>query len=201
MTRPNRVAPDGRFVATPARGTLMGNRGILHDAQGQIGARRWAHKTWVCCALSFKNRHRKILTPGRYTELFFLDEAVALAAGHRPCAECRRADYLAFKAAWPHAAPRAADLDARLHAERAHPGARRLRQTHGATDQLPTGAFIRLAQTAYLLTAQGAHPFSPDGYGPPVPRPHSADILTPPSTLATLRAGYPVQIHASANLR
>ncbi len=89
-----------KSVPHPARGLFMGNRGILHDATGQLGPARWRHRNWVCCRLAFKGRHRKLLKPGHYTALFFLDEAVALAAGHRPCAECRRADYLSFRAAW-----------------------------------------------------------------------------------------------------
>ena len=100
MPLQNRVSPLGEIVATAERGGLMGNRGILHDRDRRLGVSRWKHPHWVCCRLAFLGRHRPVMTPGRYTELFFLDEATALAAGHRPCAECRRADYTRFLDAW-----------------------------------------------------------------------------------------------------
>jgi hypothetical protein len=131
MPRRNRVTPLGELVAHPARGTLMGNRGVLHDAEGRI-VRRWTTRAWIACVLQFKGRRRQVMAPNRYTELFFLDEATALAAGHRPCAECRRADFLRFRAAWlagnpgrglgPR--PRVAEIDRVLHAERVGPGGR-----------------------------------------------------------------------------
>ena len=100
MPLQNRVTPRGDIVATPARGTLTGNRGILHDAGRQLGAARWRHHRWICCRLDFKGRRRAVMAPGRYTELFFLDEATALAAGHRPCWECRREAFQDFQSAW-----------------------------------------------------------------------------------------------------
>ncbi|MGB8623555.1 MAG: hypothetical protein WCD16_12105, partial [Paracoccaceae bacterium] len=100
MPLQNRVLPTGEIVVHPARADFMGNRGILHGGNRQLGTARWRHKTWITCLLSFKGRKRVPMTPGRYTELFFLDEAVALAAGHRPCAECRRADFLRYRDAW-----------------------------------------------------------------------------------------------------
>ena len=99
MPRQNRVLPTGEIIAHPARGRFMGNRGILHDASGHLGRSRWKLMGWVTCVLDFKGRQRTVMSPGTYTELFFHDEAVALAAGHRPCAECRRADYRAYRAA------------------------------------------------------------------------------------------------------
>ncbi len=119
--RQNRVTPFGDIVAIPQRGAFMGNRGILHDDHGQLGRRRWTHKAWITCVLQFKNRQRQIMAPRSYTELFFLVEATAYAAGHRPCAECRRADYLAFKQSMIQVCPelgpnpKAGEIDALLH--------------------------------------------------------------------------------------
>src|SRR5207248_3544372 len=122
MPRQNRVTPFGDIIATPDRGTFMGNRGVLHDAEGRI-KRAWQLKRWIVCVLDFKGRKRRVMTPGRYTELFFLDEATALAAGHRPCFACRWPDARAFAIAWACAfalspPPRADAMDGRLHAER-----------------------------------------------------------------------------------
>jgi hypothetical protein len=125
MPRQNRVTPFGEIVSVPERGTMMGNRGILHDVDGRI-RRRWRVKRWLICVLEFKGRHRMVMAPNRYTELFFLDEATGLAAGHRPCAECRRSRFLAFRNAWGAAnrhisgseSIRAAMMDNQLHAER-----------------------------------------------------------------------------------
>ena len=105
MPRQNRVTPFGDIIATPHRGTFMGNRGVLHDAGGRI-KRAWQLKRWIVCVLVFKGRKRQVMTPGHYTELFFLDEATTLAAGHRPCAECRRDRFLAFGRAWRSARPK-----------------------------------------------------------------------------------------------
>ena len=113
MPLQNRVTPFGELIATPARGTLMGNRGCLHDAQQRI-RRTFAVKRWIICVLEFKGRHRQVMAPGQYTELFFLDEATALAAGHRPCAECQRARYDLFRAHWAgrgRTLPGADDMD------------------------------------------------------------------------------------------
>src|SRR3954453_3806627 len=130
----NRVTPLGELVAVPERGLLYGNRGVLHDSEGRI-RRRFQGRRWIACRLEFRGRRRHpLLQPGRYTELFFLDEATALAAGHRPCAECRREDYRRFVALWQELHPgetRADAIDARLHAER-------LAGTHRARlDSLP----------------------------------------------------------------
>src|SRR5437762_13426760 len=125
MPRQNRVTPFGEIIATQGRGTFLGNRGVLHDGAGHV-KRAWQLKRWLVCVLEFRGRKRQVMTPGHYTELFFLDEATALAAGHRPCAECRRERFNAFRKAWRSAHPGAGasslptadEIDRRLHAER-----------------------------------------------------------------------------------
>ncbi|TMV71832.1 hypothetical protein FGG78_29865, partial [Thioclava sp. BHET1] len=124
MSLRNRVTPEGEILAVAQRGLFFGNRGCLHDRNGQLGAARWRHRHWICCLTAFKGRRRALLQPGRYTELFFLDEAVALAAGHRPCAECRRAAYDAYRDALPGARLGAQALDDWLHHTRLTPGGR-----------------------------------------------------------------------------
>ena len=190
----NRVMPDGRIVADPARGLFTGNRGCLHDGAGRI-VRRWTTRAWVTCRLAWKGRRRDPMPPGRWTALFFLDEAVALAAGHRPCAACRNADYRAFRAAWAaaHGArPLTAD-DATLHA------ARLAGPWRGAIASLPDGAFILHAGAPHLVVGGALYPFAMAGYGTPRPRPGgAATILTPAPTLAALAAGYRPALHPSA---
>ncbi|WP_068117138.1 hypothetical protein [Tropicimonas marinistellae] len=203
MTRQNRVLPTGEIVATPARGLFMGNRGILHDTEGRLGVSRWKHTAWICCALSFKGRRRPVMAPGRYTELFFLDEAVALAAGHRPCAECRRNDYSRFRAAWAAAfgtpPQRAAEMDNRLHGDRVGRDRRQIR--HDAEfAALPAGAFVLWNDAPHLVTRTALQPFSASGYGAPLPRPRygAATVLTPRRTCACLMAGYTPALHPTA---
>ncbi|WP_095589228.1 hypothetical protein [Actibacterium ureilyticum] len=200
MARQNRVTPEGAFIASPARGTLMGNRGILHDAQGRLGTARWRHKAWICCVLRFRGRHRQIMQPNRYTELFFLDEAVALAAGHRPCAECRRADFNAYRATWP-GTPRAPEMDAELHRHRIGPGSRLVRPHRGDFADLPDGAFVRMGDACLLVRGDALWPYAPTGYGPARPRPKTGGVavLTPPPNLCALRAGYAPALHWSAD--
>lgn len=174
----------------------MGNRGILHDGAGQLTRRRWAHKAWVTCLLSFRGRRRKVMTPGRYTELFFHDEAVAFAAGHRPCGECRRADYLRFRRAAGHSG-RIDAFDAALHAARAVP--RRFLQRRHSADiaDLPDGVFILdEAGGPALVLGETLRPFRPGGYRPPVARPRwgTVTLLTPPPLVAAIRGGYHVKI-------
>ena len=149
----NRVTPAGDIIATPARGEMMGNRGgALHDGARTLGVSRWRTKAWITCRLEFKGRHRQVMTPRRYTELFFLDEATALAAGHRPCGECRRADFNRFVACWlranrpDHSGPRPpiAIVDRQLHQERVRRD--RAKVTIAAPlDEVADGAFVRLA--------------------------------------------------------
>jgi hypothetical protein len=199
MPLPNRVDPFGAIAYTPHKGAWMGNRGRLHDAEKRI-RRRWAGKTWITCALSFRDyRRRELMAADSYTELFFLDEATAYAAGHRPCAECRRADYNRFKAAFAASRPgeavgKAAQIDALLHAERT--AAVRAR---APASSLPDGAMAAIGGQAFLKRGEALSAWTPGGYGAPIPLPvGEIEILTPPSILALLRAGLPVQVHASA---
>lgn len=209
MSRQNRVDPFGEIVAVPARGTFMGNRGILHDPSGRLGAARWRLKAWLICLTAFNDRHRQVMAPNRYTELFFLDEATALAAGHRPCFECRRRRFLAYRDAWAAgtgwrgtAPPRVADIDGRLHAERVEPRTRRKRTWTGDIADLPDGTMIARPDDGALLVL-GRHllPWRFEGYGAPLPRPArgTVTILTPPSTVATLGAGYEPALHPTAH--
>jgi hypothetical protein len=182
----------------------MGNRGILHDATQRLGAARWRHPHWVCCRLVFKGRRREIMTPGRYTELFFLDEATALAAGHRPCHECRREDFHRFQAAWrrafdtPHAAAPA--IDRVLHKARVDPRTRCQIRFEAALGDLPDGAFIVLADdpsTPLLVLGDRLLPWRPFGYAAPRAKPATTRclVLTPRPTVAVLRAGYVPALH------
>src|SRR5271156_4359997 len=164
MPRQNRVTPFGEIIATPERGAFMGNRGVLHDVDSRL-KRRWQVKRWLVCVLAFRGRHRTVMTPNRYTELFFLDEATALAAGHRPCAECRHDRFIAFCTAWATANPGAArsqrptadEIDRRLHAERVAPD-RSKRTYRSRLKDLPDGVFVRHAdwgEDAYLVWGGG----------------------------------------------
>lgn len=198
MPLQNRVTPDGDIIATGARGTLMGNRGVLHDADRRI-VRRSRNRMWLICLLEFRERRRAVMTPGRYTELFFLDEAVALAAGHRPCAECRRDRYRAFLDAAGSGAGRAVtgakDLDALLAASR-----RAARSTARAAE-LPDGVFIDLGGRDLRLVWRGdIHRWTPGGYIDPLPVSAAGEVavVTPALTVAALRHGYPVQVHPTA---
>lgn len=196
----NRVTPWGAIVADPARGLFMGNRGCLHDAAQRLGQTRWRHRAWICCLTAFRNRRRPLMAPARYTELFFLDEATAVAAGHRPCAECRRADYTRFGTAWAaafDARPDAAGIDRALHESRL---AGRVQRRHvaGAGD-LPEGAMVWRDAAALLVSRGALWPWTPQGYGAPVALPRgSVEVLTPAVTLAVLRAGYAPVLHPSA---
>jgi hypothetical protein len=206
MPRQNRVTPFGDIIATPERGTFMGNRGLLHDEMGNI-RRAWRLKQWLICLLEFRGRKRMVMTPGRYTELFFLDEATALAAGHRPCAECRRASYLAFANAWKVAnrmqdRPLAPEMDARLHQDRMMPD--KSKNTYTARlEQLPDGAFVTLKdnnEQPYLVWGSHLLAWSPGGYRHRKRR-HNAEtvvILTPKSAVRVIQAGYVPNVHDSA---
>ena len=201
MPRRNRVTPFGDIVATPARGLLFGNRGVLHDADGQL-VRTWQVRRWIACVLEFRGRHRELLQPGRYTELFLLDEATALAAGHRPCKECRYPDHQRFRRAWQAARggdlPRADDIDRVLHAERLDGRAKR---KHPARlGDLPDGAMIGEDGSAWLVSGRRLLLWTPFGYGAERRLPASATVaaLTPPSVLGAIRGGYAVQRHPSA---
>ena len=205
MPLQNRVLPTGKVVAHPARGLLMGNRGCIHRPDRTLGVTRWRTSTWICCVLRWRGRRRDVMPPGRYTALFFLDEATALAAGHRPCGECRRADYLWFAESWRSAGgtarrPRAAEMDAVLHAERVGPRTRRQITRAAVAGDLPAGAMISHDGTVGLWCAGRLLPWSLLGYGAPVPLRAQAAVrlLTPPAIVAALAAGYRPLVHPSA---
>ena len=178
----NRVTPLGEIVAVPERGLVYGNRGCLHDRSGRI-VRRQATGRWIACRLSFRGWNRTpVPQPGRYTALFFLDDATAFAAGHRPCALCRRADYR--RVLEVVGARGADDLDAVLAAERG--GARPTVETAS----LPDGAFVLHAGEAHLVLAGSLRRYGPGGYGAPLRPPRAAQLVTPPSLVRVLRAGW-----------
>jgi hypothetical protein len=191
MPRQNRVTPLGELVADPARGLVYGNRGCLHDASGRI-VRRYQVRRWIACRLEFNGRRRHpLMRPGRFTELFFLDEATALAVGHRPCAECRREDYAGFAAHWAErhrGGARADAIDLRLHAERIDQrGARRLHELPAAS--LPDGAFVLRDGEPYVVVGPSLLLWTARGYTVKVPRPTQgmAKVVTPPSLVEHLR--------------
>ena len=184
MPLQNRVTPLGDLIAHPARGLVYGNRGCLHDAQGRI-RRRWATRRWIACRLEFKGWHRsKLMQPGKFTELFFLDEATAFAAGHRPCALCRLEDYKRFLALVGESGADA--IDDRLHAERVEGQMRRL---HEPPSSLPDGAFVLDGDEPCLVLGGALLPWTPGGYGPPRSQRRAA-LITPPSLVEVLRAGW-----------
>ena len=195
MPLQNRVTPLGELVADPARGLVYGNRGCLHDAGGRI-RRRYDGRRWIACRLEFRGwRRRPLLQPGRFTELFFLDEATAFAAGHRPCALCRRKDYVRFGEIWGglHPGPAGADaIDAQLHAERVDPETRGQLRRPTALDELPDGAFVLRAGAPHLVLGAELLTWTPAGYVERRRRPagEQAVLLTPPSLVAILRAGW-----------
>jgi len=196
----NRCAPDGGLHAVAARGTLFGNRGgRLHRADFTFGSRRWTSRAWICCLLEFRGRHREVMGEG-YTEIFFLDEATALAAGHRPCFECRRGDARAFAAAWGRAEgaapPRAPEMDRRLHAERRAP------PEPLALAALPVGAIFAEDGGFLLRTARGMRAWGFEGYGPEREVDPAAVVaaVTPRAVRAALAAGYRPMLHPSAQL-
>lgn len=197
MTLRNRVQPDGQITDTPSRGLFTGNRGILHTTDKVMGPALWKHRAWICCTLDWQNRRRPVMTGRNWTELFFLDEAVAMAAGHRPCAYCRRENYNVFSNAWGENL-KAPQMDAILHAARAIHGARCL-QTHSAdAATLPAGTFIKTNEIM-MVTDDCARTYTPAGYGPPIPRPTgTVTVLTSPPMVNVLRAGYVPKLHPSA---
>jgi hypothetical protein len=198
----NRVTPTGEIVAIPLRGAWTGNRGILHRDHDIM--RFHASDLWITCALQFKGRHQDQWRPGHYTFLFFHDEAVALAAGHRPCAECRRPSYHAYRAAWAAALgvdpPSAKEMNRRLHSERLVAGTHRRRLHDLPWDTLADGTFVMLDDVPAVVVGERLTEWTTDGYGRRRPRPRAgrATVLTPPSTIAALRAGYEAQIDPSA---
>jgi hypothetical protein len=205
MSLQNRVSPFGDLIAAPARGSFMGNRGgRFHTDAKTLTAHRWVSRQWICCVLDFKGRQREVW--GRfYTELFFLDEPTALAAGHRPCFECRRQDAEAFAEHWRAAhrlrrRPYAFEMDEVLHSERLRGRAKRLHRRK--IDRLPDGAFVALAGNAFAIRGNALLRWTPDGYDIRKPRPRggTVDVLTPPAILAALSVGYEPRWHPSANI-
>lgn len=190
----NRVTPLSELVADPARGLVYGNRGCLHDDEGLI-RRRYNGRRWIACRLEFRGWHRSpLLQPGRFTELFFLDEATAFAAGHRPCALCRREDYVRFVELWGELHPGQVGADAidwQLHAERVEPGTRAQLHHEAALDELPDGAFVVLEGAPQLVLGAHLLAWSAAGYASRKPRPSQrVTVITPPSLVAVLRSGW-----------
>jgi hypothetical protein len=206
MPLQNRVTPLGELVADPARGLVYGNRGCLHDERGRI-RRRYAGRRWIACRLEFRGwRRTPLLQPGRFTELFFLDEATAFAAGHRPCALCRRADYNRFGELWDRLHPGRAGADAideQLHAERLEPGTRAQRHHDEPIDDLPDGTFVLVDGEPWLVFGAGLLRWTPAGYAARRSRPRRspARVITPRSLVAVLRIGWQGEVpllHPSA---
>jgi len=205
MPLQNRVTPFGELLAVPARGTLFGNRGgRFHTDAKTLTARRWASRQWICCVLDFKGRQRDVW--GRfYTELFFLDEPTALAAGHRPCFECRRKEAEDFAERWRVAhrlrrRPYAFEMDEVLHRQRLQGRAKRLHRRN--IDGLPNGALVALAGNAFAVRGDRILRWTPQGYDAEKPRPRGGTVeaLTPPAILAVLAAGYEPRWHPSATV-
>jgi hypothetical protein len=202
----NRVLPTGEIVSHPARGLLMGNRGCIHGPDRRLGTARWRTKMWISCVLDWRGRRRDVMPPGRWTALFFLDEVTALAAGHRPCGYCRRADYRAFNECWRAARgladrPYAHEMDAVLHAERVESRTRRQVTRPARPGELPDGAMIRHDGTMALVRGGRLLPWSFDGYGAAVvlPAGTTVELLTPPAIVGVLAAGYRPMTHPSAD--
>lgn len=204
MPLQNRVTPFGEIVAVAERGLLMGNRGILHDESRSI-VRPWRVRRWIACRTAFRGRRRQLMRPHSYTELFFLDEASAFAAGHRPCAECRYADYCRFKAAWvawSGAQVNADQMDAVLHGDRLEGRGAHQRQRTYPEDigRLPDGTYIALDGRAWLVWQGYLLAWSAAGYvaRQVLPGAGSHEVLTPRALVAVLRAGYQPLVHPSA---
>jgi hypothetical protein len=203
MPLQNRVSPFGELKAVPARGTLFGNRGgRFHTDARTLAARRWVSRRWICCVLEFKGRQRDVW--GRfYTELFFLDEPTALAAGHRPCFECRRKEAEVFAESWRQARrlgarPLADEMDDVLHDERLRGRDKRLHRR--AIEGLPDGAFVAVDGEPFAIRGDVLLHWTLQGYDTPMKRPQgvTVDVLTPPAILAVLSAGYRPRWHPSA---
>ena len=199
----NRVDPKGEIIKTEARGTMMGNRGVIHDVHQEI-VRAYKHKAWITCALQFKGRHRTVMSLNRWTELFFLDEATAFAAGHRPCSECRHEKFKHFKLCWINGNPQYGftmkvsikEIDNIIHEERIDSKDEKV--THEANiHDLPNGTFIVWNADAFLLADDLAYRWSPFGYaqGIAMPQVERVMVLTPRSIVSTFKAGYNVGIH------
>ena len=200
----NRVTPSGEIVATPHRGTFTGNRGIIHDpATKTLLVKRWSNPAWLICVCEFRGRRRDVMGGRSWTELFFLDEATALAAGHRPCFYCRREDANRFRASWEKGngagGLRAPDIDKVLHRERLDGRSRRLHILPMPLEKLPDGAMVQAGNESYLIVQSRPLQWSPAGYRKAPRAIEDAMLLTPPSTLRALGAGYRPVLHRSAS--
>jgi len=203
MPLQNRVTPFGEIVADPHRGMFTGNRGIIHDpATRTLLSKRWSSPAWLTCVCEFRGRRRKVMGGRSWTELFFLDEATAFSAGHRPCFYCRRDDATRFRAAWERGnrvddvlAP---DIDAVLDSERLAGGKKRLHALPMRLEKLPDGAMVSSGEASYLIAGGKALQWSPAGYNGPSAPLSDAMLLTPPSTVRAFGAGYRPVLHPSA---
>ncbi len=203
MPLQNRVTPTGDIIATPHRGMFTGNRGIIHDpATKTLLRKRWASPAWLTCVCEFRGRRREVMGGRSWTELFFLDEATAFAAGHRPCFFCRRDDADRFRTAWEEgngvANILARDIDAVLHRERLEHGKKRLHPLPLPPKQLPDGAMVQQGGQSFLIARGQALLWSPGGYQQITIAIEDAVLLTPPSTLRAFAAGYRPVLHPSA---
>ena len=203
MPLQNRVTPTGDIIATPHRGMFTGNRGIIHDPKTKtLLTRRWASQAWLTCLCEFRGRRREGMGGRGWTELFFLDEATAFAAGHRPCFFCRRDDANRFRAAWEEgngvSGVLARDIDAVLHRERLEGGKKRLHARTMPFTELPDGVMLQEGIESYLVVQGRALEWSPAGYRESQRTIKEAMLLTPPSILRALSAGYRPVLHRSA---
>src|SRR5258708_16864342 len=202
MPLQNRVTPTGDIIATPYRGMFTGNRGIMQDPEKKRLRRRYASRAWLTCVCEFRGWRREVMGGRSWTELFFLDEATALAAGHRPCFFCRRDDARKFRAAWEagNGATNilARDIDAALHRERLDGGKKRLHALPVPLEELPDGAMVQEGNESYLIVQGRALKWSPAGYREAPNTLRGAMLLTPPSTLRALSAGYRPVLHPGA---
>ena len=203
MPLQNRVTPTGDIVADPHRGLFTGNRGIIHDpATRTLLRKRWSSPAWITCLCEFRGWRRKVMGGRSWTELFFLDEATAFAAGHRPCFFCRRDDANRFRAAWQKgngvSSILARDIDAVLHRERLDRGKKRLHPLPMPVEELPDGAMVQAGEESFLILRGKALRWSMAGYRKAENALGEAKLLTPPSTLRALNAGYRPVLHPSA---
>ena len=202
MPLQNRVTPTGDIIATAHRGMFTGNRGIIHDPPTKTLTRRWASQAWLTCVCEFKGRRREVMGGRSWTELFFLDEATALSAGHRPCFFCRRDDAVRFRAAWEEGnglrGVLARDIDTVLHRERLSNRKKRLHALPASLPELPDGAMVQQGTQSFLIVQGRALKWSPAGYRNAPGAIADAMLLTPPSTLRALSAGYRPVLHESA---
>lgn len=204
----NRVDPFGNIIKTPERGAWMGNRGVIHNHEKEI-VRPYKLKSWITCVLQFKGRHRQVMSPDRWTELFFMDEATAFSAGHRPCAECRREDFNRFKKYWLVGNAEAGFnektpislIDNFVHVERVDKKNRK--KTHRqVAGQLPDGSMVVISDRAFVKSADRLYEWSPGGYKNPVKIPDGeVAVLTPVSFVKAFRAGYVPQIAVSSVIK